>query len=154
MKSTPSVLFFFLFVCSSAFLSAQCPEFQLAALQTLQRADVTTKEAKILDCGFDLGTSSTASRRYNKCWLGNANGKTYFQQLIIWDFKANTIQYLTLDEGHYLHLRSAIEERHSTTFTGGNSSNEYIGKMFRYNFGRQSLDGVEYYVVLIAWKQQ
>ena len=110
------------------------------------------KESKIQEYGFDLASSAGTNRRYNKCWLGNANGKTYFQQLIFWDFKANTIQYMTLDEGHYLHLRSSIEERHSSTYTGGGGENVYIGKMFRYNFGRQSLDGVEYYVVVISWK--
>ena len=118
----------------------------------MQRADASEKEAKILDCGFDLGRTSASSRRYNKCWLGNSNGKTYFQQLIVWDFTANTIQYMTLDENHYRSLRSAIEDRRSSTFTGGNSQNEYIGKMFRYNFSRQSVDGADYFVVLIAWK--
>ncbi|MEO6038820.1 MAG: hypothetical protein ABIQ93_10435 [Saprospiraceae bacterium] len=152
MKYTPSCLLFFLLCFSPALLAAQCPEFQLVSLQSFQRADAAEKETKILDCGFDLGSTTAASRRYNKCWLGNSNGKTYFQQLIIWDFKANTIQYMTLDEAHYLHLRSAIEERHSTTYTGGNGQNEYIGKMFRYNFGRQSLDGAEYFIVRIAWK--
>lgn len=150
MKSTPA--FCLLFFSFSVFLSAQCPEFQLAALQSLQRAESGLKESKILDCGFDLASSSPSSRRYNKCWLGHANGKTYFQQLIIWDFKANTIQYMTLDENHHRNLRTAIEERRSSTFTGGNGQNEYIGKMFRYNFSRQSLDGAEYFVVLIAWK--
>lgn len=110
------------------------------------------KESKILDCGFDLGKTSATSRLYNKCWLGSSNGKNYYQQVVVWNFAANSIQYMTLDEGHYRNLRASIEERRSSTFTGGNSQNEYIGKMFRYNFSRQSMDGAEYFVVLIAWK--
>lgn len=149
MKSTP--LLFVLLLFSLSFLSAQCPEFQLVALQSVERADAAVKEAKILECGFDLGKSSSTSRVYNKCWLGTSNGKQYYQQVIVWNFGANTIQYMTLEENHYKNLRASIEERRSSTFTGG-GQNEYIGKMFRYNFSRQSLDGAEYYVVLIALK--
>ncbi len=149
MKSTP--LLFVLLLFAIPFLSAQCPEFQLVALQSVERADASAKEAKILECGFDLAKSSAASRVYNKCWLGTSNGKQYYQQVIVWNFAANTIQYMTLEENHYKNLRASIEERRSSTFTGG-GQNEYIGKMFRYNFSRQSLDGAEYYVVLIALK--
>ncbi len=150
MKSTPSLFVLLLFTAS--FLSAQCPEFQLVTLQSLQRAEADIKEAKILECGFDLGKTSATSRLYNKCWLGSSNGKQYYQQMIVWNFAANTIQYMTLDENHYRNLRASIEERRSSTFTGGNGQNEYIGKLFRYNFSRQSVDGAEYFVVLIARK--
>ncbi len=150
MKSTPFV--FVLLLSAASFLSAQCPEFQLVALQSLQRAEAGAKESKILDYGFDLGKTSAGSRLYNKCWLGTSNGKQYYQQIIVCSLAANTIQYMTLDEGHYRNLRASIEDRRSSTFTGGNGQNEYIGKMFRYNFSRQSMDGAEYFVVLISFK--
>jgi hypothetical protein len=120
-------------------------------LQAVQRAETDKKDTQILSYGFDLYATEKGNRIFNKCWRGNVNGKTIYEQKIILESSNSSYSFLTLNRDHFLRLRSSIEERN-----GGVGKTEdpnlYIGRMFRYRFGLQSYDGHEYYKVTISAK--
>ncbi len=139
---------FFLLVFSSD-ISAQCIEFQLVDLQSLQRIPVAQKESHIRGLGFDLNAKVGNSFRYNKCWNTNRKGKAIYDQVLYWNTSSGNITYLTPDEEAFLALRKSIEGRHGQTSTLG-ASDIYIGQMFRYQFGSRWLDGVMHWSVEIS----
>jgi hypothetical protein len=126
---------------------AQCAEFTLSDLQAIQRADLDDRQNAILERGFDLRntvekTGNTA-KRYYKCW----SGQEIFEQVVVWHIELNSVMFLTKNEEHYKNLRNAIEGR-SGQPVGVNDV--YTGRMFQYRFGRQVLDGIDYYSISIS----
>lgn len=144
------------FFAVSAFGHAQCPEFQLSDLQTLQRADPALKESKIQDLGFDLRsefiTRGAKTRGYSKCWNATIREKAVFEQLLWWNTEANSITFLTLNEGHFRQLRQSIIER-GTTGAITENPDIYVGHLFLYRFGTKKVDDMEYYLVSIEFKK-
>jgi hypothetical protein len=136
---------------TAIFATAQCSEFEITMLQAIQRAEPGQKDAKIQSFGFDPYSSQNGRRIFNKCWKGNVDGKTIYEQKIILEEKQNTYTFLTLNQEHFMRLRSAIEDRN-----GGIGKSEdpniYVGRMFLYRFGMQSYDGHEYYKITISNK--
>jgi hypothetical protein len=132
-------------------LSAQCRDFELSHLQTVQRAEISLKDARITELGFDIIAENATSYRYNKCWQGNRGGRDIYTQVIWQNKQTGNITFLTNDKEAFLRLRQSIEERRGATSTMG-QSDIYIGKMFRYEFFIQNLDGMEYYAVAIRLK--
>jgi hypothetical protein len=143
-------LYLIFLYCAQA--SAQCPEFTLANLQSLQRS--TDKESKIRELGFDLhsefNTKNATMRRYNKCWKGNAATPVY-EQVIFWNTAQDQVMLLLFDNNAYQNLRAAIEERHNSA-EAVKSRDYYIGKMFKYVYSLQKIDGLEYFNIAISFK--
>ncbi len=133
---------------------AQCSEFELATLQSFQRADESNKESQILGRGFDVHRQFVIAghtyRRYDKCWVTTVGNTALYEQVVLWDATNNTITVAMMDEAKFKKLRSAIEERPSSPKPSG--SDVYIGKMFRYQFIQQQIDGQDYYAVCISFK--
>lgn len=149
-------LILFAIFAACAFGHAQCPEFQLADLQTLQRTDPSFKESKIQDMGFDLRSEFLAqgskTRGYSKCWNANIREEPVYEQLIWWNTESNAITFLTLNETHFRQLRQSIIERGSTG-TVTENPDIYVGHLFLYRFGIKKVDGVEFYVIGIEFKK-
>jgi hypothetical protein len=145
----PACLFLLFFSLKTA---AQCPEFTLADLQSLQRA--TDKEGKIRELGFDLHSEfvlqGTEYRRYHKCWKGNAHNPV-FEQVILWNTSQDQVMLLLLENRAYQTLRRSIEDRHDSP-NAVRSGDTYIGKLFRYSFSVQKLDGIEFFCTAISFK--
>ncbi|MBL7825961.1 MAG: hypothetical protein JNJ57_04975 [Saprospiraceae bacterium] len=135
----------------SAYSWAQCPEFRLQDLQSLQNSADSDKEAWLRGHGFDLASRTGATFRYNKCWNGYHGSKTVYLQVIFWNTDSGSITFLCPDQEAFQALRGAIEGRHGQTGTLG-SSDVIIGQKFRYNFGSQYLDGVMHWSVAISLK--
>lgn len=136
---------------SGLFCLAQCPEFQLSDLQSLQKANSIEKENWLNSHGFDLAARTGNSLRYNKCWKRYHSGAPVYSQIIYWNTVSGDITYLTPDEDTFQSLRQFIEGRHGQTGTIG-ASDVYVGQMFRYKFGSQWLDGVMHWSVAISNK--
>lgn len=152
MKLISTLCFGFVFLVQ---LHAQCPEVMLGDLQSVQRADVATKEAKILNLGFDLFAEQQQQggniRHYYKCWQTTINRQPVYDQVILWDMANNSVVVGFLQERHYQALRKAITERGSGSMAS-NNNNHYIGTMFRYYFGQRAIRGLDYFTVSIADK--
>lgn len=133
-------------------LRAQCSEITLGTLQVIEKAAPVDKEAKILNLGFDLisesGTGAANTRKYHKCWHTTDNGQAIYEQVIYWRTNVNDITFLTLNERSFDSLKKAIDERHST----GGGKQTVVGKVFRYSFDKQSVNGYEYFAVTVALK--
>lgn len=131
---------------------AQCPEIQLNELQYLQSIDPGGKEAKILAMGFDLHNSFVRNgatfKGYNKCWQTTEGDHAIFDQKIIWNVTQNTVMFLTLNTAHYQHLREAVSGRHPEAA----GQTVVIGKMFRYEFSIQRVEGLDYYALALSQK--
>ncbi len=145
--------FVLLFILATPFcLFSQCSEIDLNTLQVIEKTAPSDKESKILDLGFDLtretGTGATNTRHYEKCWETTAKGKAIYQQVIIWHTNADDITFLTLDEGAHLKIKNAINEKHNN----GDGSQIVVGKMFRYSFNTQYINGYTYYAVTLAMR--
>ncbi len=140
-----------LFLVITTGLSAQCVEFTLANLQTLQRANDTQREISLRGLGFDLSAKTGNSLRYNKCWNRHRNGKEVYDQVLYWNTASGNMTYLTPDEEAFLALRKSIESRHGQTGSLG-TSDKYIGQVFQYKFGSRWLDGVMHWSVDISFK--
>jgi len=95
----------------SLFATAQCSEFEIVMLQAIQRADAAQKESKIQSLGFDLYSTQNGRRIFHKCWKGNVDGKPVYEQKIILEDKSLAYTFLTLNQDHFMKLRSSIEER-------------------------------------------
>jgi hypothetical protein len=134
---------------------AQCSDFALGDLQSVQRADVSSKEAKILNLGFDLFAEQQRQsgniRHYYKCWQTTIQGKPLYDQVLLWDTGNDNIVVGFQQERQYEALRRAITERHSASAAAGNRDH-YIGQMFRYYFTERDISGVRYFTVSIANK--
>jgi hypothetical protein len=143
MKKSAFLLSFLAF---SALLRAQCPEITLGQLQVVQKAG--DKGGKVTDLGFDLAAGNAQTRRYNKCWMTSANGKAYFEQIILHRLDSDNITFLTLNEAHFQRLQQSLEERHS------NTGSIVYGKMFRYELIEQKMDGLVYYGMIISLRSQ
>lgn len=144
-----------LLCCTCCYSQSPCPDLDLAALQAMQKADVSLKESKIQESGFDLHSQFVANgatmRRYNKCWMGNSGGKPMYEQVLLWNTTANHLMYLMIGEPVFQQFKSAIEERHSSA--GAQKNNDfYVGRLFMYRYSVQKLDNAEYYAVLINFK--
>lgn len=146
-----SAFFFILFLVCTIRTTAQCPDFQLADLQALMRANDAQKERQILNLGFDLNAKTDNSFRYNKCWNSHRNGKEIYDQVIYWNTGTGNITFLTPNEEAFLALRKSIEGRHGQTGTLG-ASDVYSGQMFMYRFGSRWLDGVMHWSIQISFK--
>lgn len=146
----PALLLAFL-LQSGAFCFAQCPDFQLSDLHSLQKADSAGKESWLLSHGFDLAAKSGHSLRYNKCWMHYHGRAAVYNQVIYWNTVSGDITYLTPDESAFQALRQFIEGRHGQTGSIG-MSDMYVGQMFKYKFGSQWLDGVMHWSVAISYK--
>lgn len=145
--------FALLFVLATPFhLFSQCSEIDLNTLQVIEKTAPADKESKILDLGFDLtretGAGATNTRHYEKCWETTTKGKAIYQQVIIWHTNADDITFLTLDEGAHLKIKNAINEKHNN----GDGSQIVVGKMFRYSFNTQYINGYTYYAVTLAMR--
>ena len=140
-------------VCS--FGRSQCAVFQLADLQGLQRADAYVKESKIQDLGFDLRSEfafhGSKMRGYSKCWNSTNRQQPVYEQLIWWNTDQNSITFFTLKEEHFKALRQSIVERRASGNMAENPD-VYVGHLFQYRFGAQRVDGVEYFMISIAFK--
>ena len=141
----------FLSLVFTSGILAQCADFQLVDLQSLQRANVAQKETQIRALGFDLGAKVGNSLRYNKCWNTNRNNTAIYDQVLYWNTASGNMTYLTPDEQAFLRLRKSIESRHGQTTSLG-ASDRYIGQLFQYNFGSRWLDGVMHWSVEISNK--
>lgn len=146
-----SAITLFFSVVFAAGLFAQCPDFQLADLQALQRGSDVQRENLLRSLGFDLGAKAGNSFRYNKCWNTNRMGKAIYDQVIYWNTASGNITFMTPDEEAFAMLRKSIEGRHGQTGSLG-ASDVYIGQVFRYKFGSQWLDGVMHWTVVITFK--
>lgn len=140
-----------------AFGHTQCPEFQLADLQMLQRTDPSVKESKIQDLGFDLRseflTQGFKTRGYSKCWNSNFREKPVYEQLIWWNTETNAITFFTLNESHFRGLRRSIIERGSTGAVTENPD-IYVGHQFLYRFGVKKVDEIEFFAISIEFKKK
>ncbi|MBL7805671.1 MAG: hypothetical protein JNL02_18150 [Saprospiraceae bacterium] len=144
------VLLVFLLGSSAPVLLAQCPEIALNDLQFLQKTDPAGKESRIAALGFDARNefvrNGATFRGYSKCWQTTVNGKAVFEQKIVWNVTQNTVMFLTLNPAHYQTLRVAVGERHPEA----GDQNVVVGKMFRYEFSIQQMDGVDYYALAVS----
>lgn len=144
-----------LLLSSATSLHAQCSEMQLNTLQVIQKSEPASKEAEILKLGFDLsseqGTGATNVRKFVKCWNSNGpQGKSYFDQVVLWHTNTNTVTFLTLDAAAFGNLRKAVEERHP----GSAGQQTVHGKMFRYTFVTQDVSGRVYQGLMVALRNQ
>ena len=148
----PACAFLTASLLASIGLTAQCSEIELSTLQVIEKAAPVDKEAKILDLGFDLinesGTGATNTRKYYKCWHTTDKGIAIYEQVIYWRTNVNDITFLTLNERSFDTLKKAVDERHST----GGGKQTVVGKMFRYSFDKQSVNGYEYFALTVAMK--
>lgn len=148
----PAVIF-----TASVFGYTQCPELQLADLQSLQRADAALKESKIQDLGFDLRSEFTnrgaKTMGYSKCWNATIRDKPVFEQLLWWNTEANSLSFLTLNEAHFRQLRQSIVARGAQGSVTENPD-IYVGHLFLYRFGVRKVDEVEFYSVSIEFKKK
>ncbi|MCC7245953.1 MAG: hypothetical protein IT269_09755 [Saprospiraceae bacterium] len=145
MRLAFTIVFFFTLSLFS--LHAQCPAFQLADLQSAQRGG----QGSIEVLGFDLTKENAANLRYDRCWITRSNGKELYSQVIWLNKQTGNITFLTNDETAFLNLRRQIEERNGSTATLG-QSDFYVGRVFKYEFFRQNLDGLEYFATSIKPK--
>lgn len=135
--------------------SAQCPGLTISDLQSLQRAETNLKDSKINDLGFDLRSEfvvrGSKIRGYSKCWNSTIRQKPVYEQLIWWNPEQNSVAFYTLQEGDFKALRQSIIERRSSGPVTENPD-VYVGHLFMYRFGTQRIDGLDYYMVSIAFK--
>lgn len=145
----------FLLLCvvagTAGVVRAQCPEIPLNELQYLQKIEPAAKEAKIRALGFDLHNefvrNGATFRGYNKCWqTTTTRDQAIFDQKIIWNVTLNAVMFLTLNPAHFDHLRLAVGERHPEA----GAANVVIGKMFRYEFSIQRVEGIDYYALTVS----
>lgn len=133
--------------------TAQCLEFSLAELHSLQRVSESQKHHSIQSLGFDLRSDFVLRGEnissYSKCWNSNFREKAVFEQLIWWNKTTNSIHFMTLNEAHYVQLRNSILDRNGSGRTAENPD-FYIGKMFQYRFGSRRVDDLDYFFVLIS----
>ncbi|HNE29132.1 MAG TPA: hypothetical protein PKL15_11895 [Saprospiraceae bacterium] len=145
-----SILLFLGLMVFSGVLFAQCPQIQLNDLQYLQKTEPAYKEAKILALGFDAHNefvrNGATFKGYNKCWQTTLNGQAIFEQKLIWNVTQNTVMFLTLNQEHYQLLREAVGDRHPEA--GGQTV--VVGKMFRYEFSIQKVEGLDYFALAVA----
>ncbi|MCC6413448.1 MAG: hypothetical protein IT270_17440 [Saprospiraceae bacterium] len=145
----------FLIFCLSHTIYAQCAVFDLQALQSILRTPVPEREAKITDLGFDYETDIKDGidevRQYHKCWQSASGGHIIYEQVLQWNFGLNSIVFLTLDEQDYTALHESIVGRAEKT-GGTDGGNTYSGRLYRYYFGIQQVNGVDYYMVSIRNK--
>jgi hypothetical protein len=138
-------------------LPAQCPDFELASFQTLQRADSGVREARILELGFDpfsefvLKSGGGTFRRYNKCWMGNAGATPIYQQILLWNTTTSQLMLLLKNEEDFRRFRSSIEDR-SSSANARKGADFYVGQQFIYHFGLHKIDNQEYYSTSISFK--
>ncbi len=129
---------------------AQCPEIKLNDLQYLQTIDPGGKEAKILALGFDAHNqfvrNGATFKGYNKCWQTTSGDQPIFDQKIIWNVTQNIVMFLTLNPAHYQHLRQAVSDRHPEA----GDQTVVIGKVFRYEFSIQRVEGLDYYALAVS----
>ena len=153
MRILTNVLF--LIFCSPPAIDAQCPDFDLQALQSVLRMPVPEREAKITDLGFDFDADIKDGiddvRQYHKCWRSSSAGNIVYEQVLQWNFGLNSIVFLTLDEKDYTALHENIVGRAEKT-GGTDAGNTYIGRLYRYYFGVQQVNGIDYYMVSIRSK--
>lgn len=134
-------------------LTAQCPDLLLSELQDIQRSDDADRENSITNVGFDLASETAATRRFNRCWRNtDKSGKTCFDQVILSNKKTGQTSFLCTDKNAFLRLRQEIEGRKGGSTFSLDQSDVYVGRMFRYEFSLQNMDGLEYYVVKISAK--
>jgi hypothetical protein len=131
-------------------LNAQCTTMTINTLQVLQRSSPEERESKILAAGFDLRqavtTSGITSKVYSKCWMTTIKGTSYFDQKIIWNLQTNNLKFATLNEGQFQALRQEIDARHPH----GAGAVAVEGKMFRYYFGVEKMDGADYWTLTLS----
>jgi hypothetical protein len=143
------VLFFSI---SYHFVFSQCSDIQLNMLQVMQKADAFSKDLQIQKFGFDLRKEFTRDgiviRQYSKCWTTNDGSQPVFEQLLLWDRTNNCISFLTLNMGQNKLLRDAVAERHPSE----EQRDLVVGKMFRYQFSIQAMDGHDYYVLTVSFR--
>ena len=146
----PILLLAFLFFSTAQTARAQCPEIKLNDLQYLQSIDAGVKEAKILALGFDAHNqfvrNGATFKGYNKCWQTTTGEQPIFDQKIIWNVTQNTVMFLTLNPAHYQHLRQAVADRHPEA----GDQTVVIGKVFRYEFSIQRVEGLDYYALAVS----
>lgn len=132
-------------------LYAQCPEIGLNDLQGVAKAGTTERDAKIQALGFDLRQvykdKGSVIRVYAKCWNGAAEtGKPLFEQKMHWNVTADQVVFFTYKEATFQALRSAVDQKHPTVA----ASPVVVGRMFKYTFGAERQENVDYYSVSVA----
>lgn len=136
------ILFLFIPAFFPIFLAAQCPVMSLGALQSLENADPSMKESKILELGFDLQAEFTrggqAIKQYSKCWSNTVSSVVRYEQLLYWNTDANTITFLTSNKAHQKALRDAVTAKHP------GAGDVAYGQHFVYRFGSEQVLGVVY----------
>ncbi len=134
-------------------IQAQCTGLPLGDLQYLQRANPDQKDNKILDLGFDLRSEfqnrGAFIRGYSKCWNTTIKQNTVYDQLIWWNQSNNSITWFTRNEKQYSSLRRSIVERKGSGKVTENPD-FIVGQQFRYRFGGQKVDGIDYFFVTIS----
>jgi hypothetical protein len=73
-----------------------------------------------------------------------------YSQVILWHTNTNTITLLLLDQDAYDNLRKTVSDRHS----GTEGEQVVYGKVFRYTFVTQNVDGAEYQGIMLALQNQ
>jgi hypothetical protein len=150
MRSVFTILLVLLCGASS---QAQCPDLTLSEIQSIQRNEDTAREGVLSDAGFDLGSETSGTRRYNRCWRStDAAGKVLYDQALLWNKKTGHCTFLCTDKKAFLRLREQIEGRQGGSTYSLTQSDVYVGQKFKYEFFLQNMDGLEYFAVRIAWK--
>jgi hypothetical protein len=133
-------------------LQAQCSELSLNTLQVIQSATPDEKETKILEAGFDLRQAKTGkgnvTKVYSKCWATSGKKKDYYEQKLLWDSSNDSIKFAMLNEQQFQNLRKVLDERHPS----GVGSAVVVGKKFTYYLGSESIEGVDYYTIMLIKK--
>jgi hypothetical protein len=146
------ILTFLAFVLLAPTLQSQCTALTLNDLQAIQKADPTEKDAKIRGSGFDLrGTLTSAGQTiqvYSRCWSTTIKQTPVYEQKIHWNLNNDTVKFMTFNEPNFRALRTELDERHPS----GIGAVVVVGKMFKYYFGAERSEGVEYHTLTLSFK--
>lgn len=130
---------------------AQCPDFSIEDLQNLLKTEPNLRDDAIRRHGFDLHQQWTEKSgatfwRYSRCWYTTVSDRAFYDHALLWNTSQDRFTFCTSNKAQYTRMLRSVEARHP----GGNASGIFVGKMFRYEFGLQSLDGLEYYAVTVS----
>lgn len=133
---------------------AQCPDFSIEDLQTLLKTEPHLREDAIRRHGFDLHQQWTEKGgatfwRYNRCWYTTVSDRAFYDHVLLWNTSHNRFTFCTSNKAQYMRMLKSVESRHP----GGNVAGTFVGKMFRYEFGLQTMDGLDYYAVTLSLRQ-
>lgn len=87
--------------------------------------------------------------RYNRCWYTTVSDRAFYDHVLLWNTSHHRFTFCTSNKAQYMRMLKSVESRHP----GGNVAGTFVGKMFRYEFGLQTIDGLEYYAVTLSLRQ-